>query len=271
MKKRTKRFAYAVGIAALIYRYNKLNTTRYTIKSNKLKDPARLVLLADLHSVSYGDGQEQLVRRINTQKPDFVVFSGDIVDDRFDQQRSYLLLERLAQLYPCYFATGNHEYKAGHTNEIKRRVASLGVHVLDGKRAHLPCGADIFGIDDMMCGKEEFRRQLSAISRHADRSVYNIVIQHQPNLMCSFSKSKFDLMLSGHTHGGQVVFPGLVEGLYVSGQGLFPKYTAGEYKFGKKRLIVSRGLTRNTRGFPRLFNRPELVVVDLIPEKQLQT
>ena len=93
-----------------------------------------------------------------------------------------------------------------------------------------------------------------------------IVLSHYPENYeyvggYSYSKYNFDIMFSGHAHGGQFILPGL-GGVFAPGQGLFPKYYKGIY--GKKnKLVVSRGLGNS--GFPlRLFNRPDLVIVDIV-------
>ena len=69
-------------------------------------------------------------------------------------------------------------------------------------------------------------------------------------------------MLSGHAHGGQIRLPGIVNGLVAPNQGLFPKYAGGEYKENGQTMIVSRGLGFDAR-VPRIFNPPEIVVVDI--------
>jgi len=75
---------------------------------------------------------------------------------------------------------------------------------------------------------------------------------------------KPDIVLSGHTHGGQWRIPFVLEnGLLSPNQGLFPKYTNGEYFFGYTELIVSRGLARESTAVPRVFNSPEIVVITL--------
>ena len=76
----------------------------------------------------------------------------------------------------------------------------------------------------------------------------------------------FDLVVSGHAHGGQWRIPGLLNGLLAPGQGLFPDYAGGCYDFGNAALIVSRGLARESTRVPRLFNRPEVVLADILPE-----
>ena len=76
-------------------------------------------------------------------------------------------------------------------------------------------------------------------------------------------KYPFDLILSGHAHGGQWRIPGILNGLYAPDQGLFPAYAGGRYEMNGATFIVSRGLARESTLAPRVFNRPELIVIDL--------
>ena len=81
--------------------------------------------------------------------------------------------------------------------------------------------------------------------------------------MKRYQKYDFDLVLSGHAHGGQWRIPGILNGLYVPNQGLFPKYAGGRYDYEGGTMIVSRGLARESTPIPRIFNRPEVVIVDV--------
>ena len=89
------------------------------------------------------------------------------------------------------------------------------------------------------------------------------VLSHRPDLMEYYVSLGADLELSGHAHGGQLIIPGVLNGLYAPYQGFFPKYAGGEYALDNTTMIVSRGLCKND--LPRVFNRPELVVVDIVP------
>ena len=80
------------------------------------------------------------------------------------------------------------------------------------------------------------------------------------------SREEIDAAASGHTHGGQWRLPGLQRGLFTPSQGFFPKYTGGRYDFGNQTMLISRGL-QNDCVVPRLFNPPEVVCIDLVPEK----
>lgn len=74
-----------------------------------------------------------------------------------------------------------------------------------------------------------------------------------------YKEYNFDLILCGHSHGGQVRIPYILKGLYAPNQGWFPEYTSGRYSFNNTTMIVSRGLSK--KHLPRVFNRPELVVI----------
>ena len=101
-----------------------------------------------------------------------------------------------------------------------------------------------------------------------EKSVFTVFLCHHPELPVCLAKEHglfFDLAVSGHAHGGQWRLPGVINGLYAPHQGLFPKYAGGFYDLGEERtLIVGRGLAGNLP-IPRLFNPPELVIIDVKP------
>ena len=100
-----------------------------------------------------------------------------------------------------------------------------------------------------------------------DGEAFSILLTHRPERVEDYVGRGFDLVLAGHAHGGQWRLPGLINGLIAPNQGLFPRYAGGRYALdGDTTMIVSRGLARESTRIPRLFNRPELVVVDILPE-----
>lgn len=92
---------------------------------------------------------------------------------------------------------------------------------------------------------------------------YTILLSHRPEYFETYAKYPFDLVLCGHAHSGQWRIPFLLNGLYAPHQEIFPKYAGGLYEAENMRMIVSRGLARKTTYIPRIFNRPELVIIDL--------
>ena len=156
-------------------------------------------------------------------------------------------------------------------------MESYGVTVLLGKTVSLSIHGQtlsISGVDDPVRFSEEgtygvpdassWYGQLATVSANADASDdFQLLLSHRPEKITEYTDSSFDLVLSGHAHGGQIRIPYLLNGLYAPGQGIFPQYAGGQYTLGSTDLIVSRGLCKNI--LPRFFNRPELVVIDLCP------
>ena len=92
-------------------------------------------------------------------------------------------------------------------------------------------------------------------------NTFDVLLSHRPEFLTEYADEQLDLVLSGHAHGGQVRLP-FIGGLVAPNQGVFPTYTAGLYEEQNTSMVVSRGLG-NSIIPQRIFNRPELVVVQL--------
>lgn len=275
MKKKTAAMLAAGGVAAGVLALAldvRLAVRHYEVESGRVDGPLRLAVLTDLHACRYGSSQRDLLDAVAAQGPDLVVMCGDIVDDepRMEAWRALLTVKKLAQRWPVYYATGNHEYRTGRLEEIKRLVEDCGAVVLDGRCVRAAAGRQIIqigGIDDPEAGEENWREQLAAVSGGLDGAHFSVLLTHRPERVEDYAGSGFDLVLAGHAHGGQWRLPGLINGVLAPNQGLFPAYAGGRYELGDTTLIVSRGLARESTRVPRIFNRPELVIVDVKPTK----
>ncbi len=269
MKKKTAliMIALALVITFLIYACDfRLKTVNYSVKSGKATQPFRIAFISDLHCCKYGENQSELIEAVRAQKPDFVFFGGDIFDDNLPWQNSLTLLETLGSEFDCYFITGNHEARTGKADEIKEKVENCGITVLDAQRGSFVSigGINIFGTEGVDYGEKTtvFFADLESAKSAAPKG-YNILLAHFPEDIEHYAEMGFDLVLSGHAHGGQFRIPYLLNGLYAPGQGFFPKYAGGYYRVQSTDFIVSRGLARESTPLPRIFNRPELVIVDV--------
>ena len=242
---------------------NRLVVRRYTVESEKLTEPVRLAIVSDLHSCAYGAGQRELLDAVAAEAPDLVLLPGDIVDDDLPEDNAWTVLEALAASWPCCYVTGNHEWWSGQAERICRDMEALGIHVLRGESTEITVKGQtltVFGIDDPDSGED----QLPAVLAGAGEG-YAILLAHRPERIESYLPGPFDLIVSGHAHGGQWRIPGLLNGLYAPNQGFFPRYAGGRYDFGDQVFLVSRGLARESSRFPRLFNPSELVVAEIAP------
>ena len=253
----------AAVVLLLLALDNRLTVRRYRIETEKVTEPIRILVVSDLHSCAYGENQRELLAAVAAEEPDLVLLPGDIVDDVLPEDNAWTVLEALAERWPCCYVTGNHEWWSGEAERICREIEALGIHVLRGESTEITVKGQnltVFGIDDPDSGED----QLSHFSETAGEG-YTILLAHRPERIETYRRYPFDLIVSGHAHGGQWRLPGLVNGLYAPNQGLFPAYAGGRYDFGAQVFLVSRGLARESTRVPRLFNPPELVVADIVP------
>lgn len=247
----------------------RLKTVVYTIESDKISQPVTIALITDLHSDKYGKDQKTLIDAVDEEEPDVVLLGGDIFDDEKSYDNAETTIKHLAENYPCYYVTGNHEYWSDDIDNILDIVRSYGVEVLSGDCEPLEVNGEIInicGVDDPAVVKytkhgENIETQMKAALKEADTEYYTILLSHRPEFIDTYKEYDFDLVLSGHAHGGQWIIPGLVNGIYVPNQGLFPEYAGGRYDYDTGTMIISRGLARESTLVPRVFNRPELVIV----------
>ncbi len=238
----------------------------YSLYSGKIAEPVRLAVLTDLHSCRYGPGQEKLLSAVEEQAPDAVLLVGDIVDDKLPEERAWVTLESLAETYPCYYVTGNHEWRTD-APRICEEIADLGITVLQGGYAELRVGESIIhlcGLDDPDAGLWE--KQWAMLTKIVKEDAFTVLLSHRPERIEEYDSLGADLVVSGHAHGGQWRIPGLINGVLAPHQGLFPPYAGGCYERENTDLIVSRGLARESTLVPRIFNPPELVMVELLGE-----
>ncbi len=237
----------------------RLRLVRYRIKGSV---NLKIVQISDLHGCRYGKNMDKLVEIINDENPDIVVYSGDIFDDYIPYKNSRILVERIKK-YPSYYVNGNHEYYSKDLENIYKILSDNEVIILEDNTLTHAVGdteVHISGIEDPESGKK-LKEQLNSL--YVKKESYNILIAHRPENIRKYLEYDFDLILSGHAHGGQWRIPYILNGLFAPGQGLFPKYAGGKYEFGNTNFIVSRGLSREKTIVPRIYNRPELVIIEI--------
>ena len=256
---------------------NALKLEYYSLTSDKLTAPVRIVFLSDLHNCTYGGAEQSgLWKKIVNAQPDFVLFGGDVIDFQGGTEHAIQLMKMVKADYPCAYASGNHEVMRDDTEAFYDEVASLGIPVLHGAYSDIMIRDQkirICGIVNVYDNPDQLE---SACQSPADDR-YNVLLLHQPEQLdeviteAEKSASAFDLVLSGHAHGGQWRIPRVLEqGCYAPDQGIFPEFTNGLRKSGSTVQIVSRGLAKPLRMFiiPRIFNRPEISVIDIAAEAQ---
>lgn len=273
MKKLIKTLALTGGILCVVKGLDdRLETTHYVMESPKIPksfNGFRILQISDYHA----DSIPGLVDEIRNESPDIIVSTGDLVHDRGSYAPGVRLCHRLVKIAPVYAVTGNHDLWRNDYKEFEDELTNEGVVTLHNERIEIEKNGSkigLAGIDDPFTHdsskiKKQIKKALNQIPQY---SGYDILLFHRANWLDLLKHHGFDLILSGHMHGGQFRFPiggrGVVspKSGWNCGRLFFPKYFAGHYKSTKTQMIVNRGVG-NPMIIPRLFNRPEITVVTL--------
>ncbi len=215
--------------------------------------------LTDLHSKQFGENQENLLEVINEQQFDIVALTGDLVDrHKPDPGAAAELLEGLKP-YEIYFVPGNHEHWTDY-DKLKEILLAYDVVILENKADRYSSGDShlwLLGVDDPSLGLARLDKAIDAVTDDLPL----ILLAHSPNIYHDAVKENIDIVLAGHTHGGQVRVP-FLGAIYVPGQGFFPEYDYGIFSSDNTTMVINAGLGESV--IPFRFNiRPELVLITL--------
>lgn len=244
------------------------------------EDGLRLAVVTDLHSCRYAAGQRALAEAVRAQSPDAVFLVGDIFDDRLPDDDARAFVAAVVKDFPCFYVFGNHEHWSERTHEMRDFLESSGVTVLSGATSTIfvrDTAIDVCGVDDptYMDGSA-WLAQFSRVDASANPAHLRLLLSHRTEYAAEYAKTGFDFVFSGHLHGGQWTIPLLELGVCGPSSGgpgtgermFLLRHVGGAYPLdnGKTTLVVSRGLARESTPLPRFFNHPELVVVNLRPQ-----
>lgn len=231
-----------------------------TLQSNKISRDVQIVQLSDLHlnRASSAKKVSQLVEKVNNLSPDVILLTGDIIDD--DATRMEDQLAALSALYApsgVFASLGNHEYYSG-LSSVSYRFRKMGFRLLFNRGAHLE-DSNVFvsGIPDAYTANAHptFNVNFEMALRDSQKDDYKILMSHTPDITQSLNSSYYDLVLAGHTHGGQI-FP---FHFFVKKAN---KFLSGDYEVNGMQLHVSNGT--GTWGPPmRLFAPSEITLISL--------
>lgn len=263
----------------------------------------KILHISDFHNKKFGKNYKRIIKKIKEINPNIVLITGDTIDCHFPKpDRVYYFFELLTKIFPVYLVSGNHEHVCGRYDEFIKGYKNAGVHILDDTFVEIEKNNEklkILGISDLtgnirarlakkqvklrlntseLCcyisaikenvfgyisdnSRKVFEEKIKNVVCKCNKNEFCILLAHRPELINLYEKYNIDLVLSGHAHGGQFRFLG-IKGIIAPGQGIFPKYTSGLYRKKNTSMIVSRGLGNSVIPI-RIFNRPELVVIDL--------
>lgn len=240
----------------------------------------RILHVSDLQSAYFGKHQDRLIKKASQAEPDYIFFTGDLVDrNRTNLRASMEAVSRLQEIAPVYFVTGNHELALGESlDDLYEEMKDKGIILLFDENTEIRRGNSsicITGIsDETLCScklgekrsdtainPEPLINTIDELMNSIPENCFTIMLTHEPQFFNQYVRPEINLVFAGHAHGGQIRLP-FTDGLFAPGQGILPKLTSGMRKKEDTTMIISRGLGNSIFPF-RIFNRPELISVVL--------
>lgn len=260
--------------------YKHLEVNNYSITTSVTSRNAKIkfIVLGDLHDNEFGDNNKVLIKNIQSQKPDFILVAGDILNNTSKNSNIAIsLVKNIVKIAPVYYALGNHEldfiqHKDAH---LINKIEDAGATVLENKYKDIVVkGQKIriggmysyaFGAGNNVDKETMDKKVYDFLEDFQNTSNYKIMMSHRPDSFIFGNVSKvwnINLIVSAHNHGGQVVLP-FLGGLYGGDQGYFPKYIHGVYNKDKMKIAITSGLGSNPQKLPRFNNVPEIMVINI--------
>ena len=221
-------------------------------------DGVRILVVSDIHAGPFVSPAtlRGAIQKLMLLKPDLVLLPGDLVTARvseFDQHREAFELFRAP--LGCFATLGNHDHYTGDVAGLVDRMQASGIELLTNRSIELERAGQrlsLAGVDDLVMGSPDLERALD------DTTGPVVLMSHNPDLLFDAARRDVALMISGHTHAGQVRIPGLP---VIVRQSRY-RLDEGRFRVGETEAVVSRGL--GVVGVPlRLYCSPEALLLTL--------
>lgn len=239
-----------------------LMITEHSIQLDPV-NPLKIAVLADTQVGFYKDSRflEHVVTETNRMLPDFIFIAGDLIQDDYSDINELHPLRNLRASAGIYAVLGNHDQGRGRSDEVADYLEALNIRVLRNEHDVVSLGTEkivIAGINDLTTG---FGNASTALAG-APSNLITILLSHNPSVIAQPAAAKADLIISGHTHGGQIRLPwlGPIRRLPIS---IDQKYDQGVFELADDNyLAITRGLGETWMRL-RLLAWPEVMILNI--------
>ena len=213
-------------------------------------DGTRVLVLSDIHAGPFVSvaALERTIERLVALQPDLILVAGDLLTARVEEWSVHgSAFARLRAPLGTFAVMGNHDHYTGDVARVIESAEASGIHVLNNRSYTLRRGGEtlsLAGVDDLVMGRPDLDAALAGTRDPV------ILVSHNPDLLFDAARRGVALMLSGHTHGGQIRLPGLPVLVRQSRYRL----DEGRFEIGDTQAIVTRGL--GSVGVPLRFRCP---------------
>jgi uncharacterized protein len=220
----------------------------------------RAVVIGDLHAGPYRkEGWiQKVVETANAKNPEIIFLLGDYVYDDADQVSYLTPLKNLSAPLGSYAVTGNHDHRSGEPERIRQALEGLGIEVIDNAQIDLFQDTSLYlvGVSDVW-----YDADLQVAFKGLDVEDTVIFLSHNPEVSLYSTTYKADLVISGHTHGGQIRLPFLGSVSEIPSL-LGREYDKGLFEYKNWQLFITSGVGE-TGPRARLFNPPQIDVLEI--------
>ena len=262
-----------VGVNMIINR--NFSVSFYQITSEKVSDNIRIVELSDLHNNEFGGNNSKLISKIESLHPDIIVYAGDMMNEQnSDYSVLFSLSDELSKIAPIYACYGNNELdqQLFYDDNFRTQLESHNVTLLSNEAMDVEIKNTVIQLIAVSDNAEQFDVPTNNAKKFLNSlqptDNCRICLTHYPELFNDKLLNRdIDIAFTGHAHGGLIRIPHF-GGLYSTGEGFLPRFTAGVVQVEDgAQVVVSRGLGESDETYgiriPRINNQPELVVVDV--------
>lgn len=242
----------------------KVNKVQFRSKKVPLESKFSILQITDLHNKVFPDKFEKLMTTVKNANVDMIVLTGDFISRNTDDfSNVYLFMEEIKRVHPhVFFVTGNHELANENVGIFLSGVRDRGITILDNQNITFTKDntvINLVGIDNASTNHENLSLAFAGI----EDNHYTVLLSHSPSIVDKYKLIPADLILSGHTHGGQIRLP-IIGAVVGPERSLFPKWEKGIFDIGQgKFLYVDSGL--GTSGYPvRFLNQSQISLIEIM-------
>lgn len=252
-------------VAIVIYGFfysKKAKRTVIELESKKIRGKYKAIFVADYHS-NPADGINDIIKS-ESEDADFIFLGGDIVDDKAENFKVEELFSAIGER-KIFYVLGNHEVRRKDLSDLIKYFKNNSTYLTRKTSPVSISNFDIYGIDDVTVNENDFNYSLLYFKEKLDMKKFNILLVHRPEYFEKYLDAGFDLVLTGHAHGGHARLP-FIGAIVAPGQGIFPSFQYGLYKRDKQNMFLTSGASKKKYLVPRFFNKPEVVIINLMEE-----
>jgi predicted MPP superfamily phosphohydrolase len=240
----------AIGVYASWIEPYWIEVTNHRVAA-PFSSPLKIAHLTDIHTYGLGRRERRLLEVLEAEQPDVIAITGDSINTTSDYPGLRELLKQLHAPLGVWVVRGNHEGWWPVDNE-EEFYKSAGVNLLVNASAQVRDGIWLVGLDDLFAGSPDSRKALAGVPE----SAYKIALFHSP-IYFEQEAGLSDLVLAGHSHGGQVKLP------FIGAPYTPPfcgKFLEGWFESRGTKMYVSRGIGTSILNI-RFLCRPEIAII----------